>query len=131
MIGWTSLLQIHILEDGSVHVFSRNSENNTSKYPDVIESLKEILKLSGGTKRPQLPFEKKKTEEDEAQEAKQEDEQAVKQPDEYPKVVSAILDAEVVAYDTETKVIKPFQVLSTRKRKVSSLVINFFFTFNF
>ncbi|XP_053661800.1 DNA ligase 1 [Anopheles marshallii] len=31
--------QIHLLTDGSVQIFSRNQENNTSKYPDVIARL--------------------------------------------------------------------------------------------
>ena len=91
------------MEDGSINIYSRNSENNTSKYPDIINFLKEILML--------------KTSKD-AVEAKEESSSNVK------KVTSAIIDAEVVAYDTETKVIKPFQVLSTRKRKGNIFTYN-------
>ena len=86
--------QIHVLDDGSVQIYSRNSENNTGKYPDVIENLREILHLKKEKK----------------QEEKEEDKDR-------PKVTSAIIDSEIVAYDSETKVIKPFQELSTRKRK--------------
>ena len=31
--------QIHLTEDGKVYIYSRNSENNTSKYPDIIERI--------------------------------------------------------------------------------------------
>ncbi|CAH1795368.1 unnamed protein product [Owenia fusiformis] len=36
--------QIHLLENGQIHVYSRNSEDNTSKYPDIIKRLPSIIK---------------------------------------------------------------------------------------
>ncbi|CAI8024697.1 DNA ligase 1 [Geodia barretti] len=36
--------QIHVLEGGEVRVYSRNSENNTSKYPDIISRMPKVLK---------------------------------------------------------------------------------------
>lgn len=38
--------QIHILENGEVRVFSRNQEDNTSKYPDIISRIPEVKKAS-------------------------------------------------------------------------------------
>ncbi|XP_071797865.1 DNA ligase 1-like [Asterias amurensis] len=31
--------QIHLLDNGEIHIYSRNQENNTSKYPDIIKRL--------------------------------------------------------------------------------------------
>jgi DNA ligase 1 len=73
-----------LLEDGSVRVFSRNQEDNTNKYPDIVSRMP-MMKLN-----------------DEA-------------------VKSAVIDSEAVAWDRENKCILPFQVLSTRKRKVTLL----------
>ncbi|XP_042227837.1 DNA ligase 1-like isoform X4 [Homarus americanus] len=35
--------QIHLKEDGTVNIYSRNQEDNTSKYPDIIARLKGAL----------------------------------------------------------------------------------------
>jgi len=34
--------QIHLTETGEIHVFSRNQENNTSKYPDIIAAVSAV-----------------------------------------------------------------------------------------
>ncbi|MBN3302901.1 DNLI1 ligase, partial [Amia calva] len=36
--------QIHILENGEVHIYSRNQENNTTKYPDIISRIPRVKK---------------------------------------------------------------------------------------
>jgi len=36
--------QIHVLENGDVRVFSRNQEDNTNKYPDIVSTFKAHLK---------------------------------------------------------------------------------------
>ncbi|XP_053116666.1 DNA ligase 1 isoform X2 [Hemicordylus capensis] len=36
--------QIHILENGEVHIYSRNQENNTTKYPDIVSRIPKMKK---------------------------------------------------------------------------------------
>ena len=79
--------QIHIDQAGKVvDIFSRNSEHMTDKYPDVVETLREMLNQ-------------------------------VNTDPSNPRISSAIIDAEVVAFDYAEKKILPFQTLSTRARK--------------
>lgn len=41
-ISDTIAVQIHMLEDGQIVVFSRNSENMSAKYPDLVESIPRV-----------------------------------------------------------------------------------------
>ncbi|PVV03698.1 hypothetical protein BB560_001819 [Smittium megazygosporum] len=71
-------IQIHKCEDGKVVSFSRNSENSTEKFYDILEKFEKFTNEG---------------------------------------VSTFVIDAEVVAWDTQSQNILPFQVLSTRKRK--------------
>ena len=66
-------------------MYSRNSEDNTTKYPDIIARMPRALKKG---------------------------------------VVSCVIDAEAVAWETEQQQILPFQILSTRKRKVNRHIVH-------
>jgi DNA ligase-1 len=79
MFSIINIFQIHFGEDGKISIYSRNQEDNTSKYPDIIARLKSTLGEN---------------------------------------VKSFIIDTEVVAWDLESSKIRPFQILTTRKRKV-------------
>ena len=48
--GFSVPIQIHLLEDGSVQVYSRNSENNTTKYPDIIARMPKVLVIAQSLK---------------------------------------------------------------------------------
>ncbi|VDO03889.1 unnamed protein product [Rodentolepis nana] len=102
--------QIHLLPDGSVRVYSRNQEDNTSKYPDIVNSLVacvvEAATLSSDARKLLLSI----ADEDAKLPMKGEGE-------ENEPVTSFIIDSEAVAWDVDAQQILPFQVLSTRKRK--------------
>lgn len=36
-------MQVHVLEDGSVQIYSRNLENTTAKYPDIVARMATAL----------------------------------------------------------------------------------------
>jgi DNA ligase-1 len=39
--------QVHLLPDGTVGVFSRNSEDMSKKYPDLVEQLPHVREVRG------------------------------------------------------------------------------------
>ncbi|VDK40785.1 unnamed protein product [Taenia asiatica] len=94
--------QIHLLLDGSVRVYSRNQEDTTSKYPDIVNTLVanvlQNIKLTDEVSKLLSSIDAT------AHEANS-------------SVTTFILDSEAVAWDVDAAQILPFQVLSTRKRK--------------
>lgn len=134
--------QVHVMEDGSVKIFSRNSEDTTSKYPDVGLALKMAMgripsepiypttgpaaasaaasagagaaAAEGAASAPLAPFFSP------AGEAAASSSSSSSAGPRVP-VSSCVLDGEAVAYDRDRGVLLPFQVLSTRARKDASL----------
>ncbi|KAH8865005.1 DNA ligase 1 [Schistosoma japonicum] len=101
--------QIHILPSGASHVYSRNQEDNTTKYPDIVNNLmSRVLPESKLTPHAvELLSEIVKN-------SKKQDQSIGVIGN---KLVSCIIDSEVVAWDRVAGHILPFQILSTRKRK--------------
>ena len=40
------VIQIHKLKDGTISVFSRNSEDMTKKYPELVDQLAKVRKIA-------------------------------------------------------------------------------------
>ncbi|VDQ12048.1 unnamed protein product [Trichobilharzia regenti] len=111
-------MQIHILPSGESHVYSRNQENNTTKYPDIVNNLMaRVLPQSKLT--PRVVQMLKKIVKNDAKKGESQFINMDEENEEGSKLESCILDTEVVAWDRQAGHILPFQVLSTRKRKVS------------
>ncbi|KAJ1473845.1 hypothetical protein T484DRAFT_1834680 [Baffinella frigidus] len=99
--------QFHMLPDGTMKIFSRNSEDNTTKYPDVINIIPQVI-----SEGESFVMDCEVVISEGAQSFVMDCEVVISED-----VKSFVMDCEVVAYDRETKRILPFQVLSTRKRK--------------
>lgn len=101
--------QIHILPSGASHVYSRNQEDNTTKYPDIVNNLMSRV----------LPESKLTPHAIELLSEIVKDNKIQVQSNGIVgnKLESCIIDSEVVAWDRLAGHILPFQVLSTRKRK--------------
>eukprot|EP00913_Durusdinium_trenchii_P029305 g27472.t1 len=92
--------QIHVLSRETIQIYSRNSENMTEKYPDVIQVVKDTLAEERGDGRLRWTTRLASC-------------WLIRIGD----VQSCIIDSELVAYDQVNKKILPFQVLTTRGRK--------------
>lgn len=90
--------QVHLLENGEIAVFSRNSENMSAKYPDLVEQVPRVSDCRAFCDCWRLMTDLRP--------------KCIK-----PGVKSFVIDAEAVAFDLETKKLLPFQDLSRRKRK--------------
>ena len=98
--------QIHLLSDGSVRIFSRNLEDNTGRWPDLIAFLGQTCnakKYLGGSSS--------------SSSSSSSGDGVVgggggegKSVGDLPPVTSFIIDSEVIAWDVENEKLLPFQV---------------------
>jgi DNA ligase-1 len=121
--------QVHLLPDGRVMIYSRNSEDHTPKYPDVITNLPHAYNTVLGEGRKKADVEDITDEEKKDADMTDASAAAASTPasgassstaaasSSSALVQSFIIDCEVVAWDRVQRKILPFQSLSTRKRK--------------
>ena len=125
--------QVHLLPDGSFRVFSRNSEDNTKKYPDIIDMFPQTIRYTKEGSDEVI------TQMDSDTKLKSDDAKTTstgifgssssssssvittRSDGMKPMVTSFIMDSEVIAIDRETGRLLPFQILSTRARKGTAL----------
>jgi DNA ligase 1 len=116
--------QVHILDNGTVKIFSRNSEDTTSKYPDLGIALKmamgrlpaePIYPSSAAGSGPGAGSDADITSLTSSSSSSSSSFSA-----RIP-LVSCVLDGEAVAYDREKGQLLPFQILSSRQRKDATL----------
>lgn len=88
--------QVHFLEGGAIKIFSRNSEDMSVKYPDIVSQLPAVRIASHSTWTG----------------ADVVTGQCIKEG-----TTSFIIDCEAVAWNPEEQRLLPFQELSRRKRK--------------
>lgn len=125
--------QVHILDNGTVKIFSRNSEDTTSKYPDLGIALK--MAMGRLPAEPIYPTSSSSsatsassasasgevvTDVSSLTNSSSSSSAAAPTTARIP-IVSCVLDGEAVAYDREKGQLLPFQILSSRQRKDATL----------
>jgi DNA ligase-1 len=113
--------QVHLLPDGSYKIFSRNSEDNTSKYPDLIEMMPSTIRLKGVKDSETSASAGTSEITSSSSGAAAAKGTAATTAQGAPMVTSCIIDSEVIAFDRDTGRLLPFQVLSTRARKGATM----------
>lgn len=113
-------MQIHRSEDGQVKIFSRNQEDSTAKFPDIVALVPQLLfeSSASGASDAATPTPAPMPGADADQQVAPLGDRVKIDPSQLLQAKSFILDCEAVAFDVLKREILPFQILSTRKRKV-------------